>query len=1003
MLFSDVSDSSHFAEVLEAEDYAELLHSFRARTREIIPRHGGSIARLQGDGVLALFGHLQPREDDGRRAAEAALELHAAVARLRVDGDPGATRMQMHSGIHAGLVLLLPGDIETGRYDVVGEVPNTAARLCSLAAGGELVVSDESLGPHAHFFEVGLRRHMAVRGRSQPLTLLTVTGRAAVARRIDASARRGVVPFVGRAGPLRQLLAAAQQARSGGVSPLRLTGEPGVGKTRLLDEFERSLAPNEFIVVRGYCESYLGAEPLQPFMQMLRRALGLHGDVALADADAQLQQGLVGLGLAADAAELVQARARLGTAVVAPLAPDSRVHLILRLLGLVARSRTAVLVLDDWQWADDASHTVLQALLQQPGRRLVVLAERSGEIEPDLTLQTATVLDLQPLSAQAGEAVVSAWLPEADAFLVQEIVRLSGGSPLFIEELCHQAAAGGDIGSAAQTRGSAWINALAASRLERLPAAQAETLQMASVAGMVFPLWLLQGLAGAVPAALQDEGLAGFLSLVDEGRTVRFRHQLTREAVYATVELGQRRNWHLRVAQLLEARAGDVEGFEPLEALAYHFDAAGSSEQAARYAEAAGDRALAAMALDRARGLFMLALQALDARPALSRPMALRWCGIAQKLGQTCVFDPLDVSYGLRMFERAAQLARQAEDVNALARAEYWLGYVNYGRGRPLQAVRWSEAALAHARESGDERLTAQVLATLGQALASAGSYGRAIPLLRTALDSKRKQSRPGSGIAIGSAYSLGRLGYTLGDLGRFDEAAACFEQAFELLGGAVHSVAASVHELVCAVHLWQGRWADARQAGFTGAQLALQCRSRYLTAMGRALGSCGAWALDGNEAALRELRESTHWIEVRGGAVSTSLNQGWLVEASASLGRWAQMRQHAAQLFLRARVHDTHGWAQGCRALAKAAAAGAPAATRGRPSRVQHYLALADQAAAHRGSAREVALNLLARADVALLQGARLPAREQAEQAARAFEALGMQWHLQRALTLLG
>ena len=150
VLFSDVSNSSQHAEALEAEAYACLLEQFRHYARSIIPRHGGSIARIQGDGVLALFGHEQPREDDGRRAAQAALELHAAVARLRIDpqrADAGTLRL--HSGIHAGLVLLIDGDIERGRFDVVGEVPNTAARLCSLAGAGDILVSSDTLGENS--------------------------------------------------------------------------------------------------------------------------------------------------------------------------------------------------------------------------------------------------------------------------------------------------------------------------------------------------------------------------------------------------------------------------------------------------------------------------------------------------------------------------------------------------------------------------------------------------------------------------------------------------------------------------------------------------------------------------------------------------------------------------------------------------------------------------------------------------------------------------------------
>jgi Adenylate and Guanylate cyclase catalytic domain len=112
VLFSDICGSSGHAEMLEAEEYSLLLEQFRQFARQIVPRHGGCVARLQGDGVLALFGHLEPREDDGRRAVEAALELHAAVGRLHAGRGEATVVLQMHSGIHGGMVLLIEGDIE---------------------------------------------------------------------------------------------------------------------------------------------------------------------------------------------------------------------------------------------------------------------------------------------------------------------------------------------------------------------------------------------------------------------------------------------------------------------------------------------------------------------------------------------------------------------------------------------------------------------------------------------------------------------------------------------------------------------------------------------------------------------------------------------------------------------------------------------------------------------------------------------------------------------------
>ncbi|MBC7471628.1 MAG: AAA family ATPase [Ramlibacter sp.] len=999
VLFADVSGSSELAERLEAEEFSELLEQFRRIAREVIPRHGGNIARLQGDGLLALFGHLEASEDDGRRAVEAALELHQAASRLSAGSGSGATQMQMHSGIHAGLVLVIAGDIERGRFDIVGEVPNTAARLCSLAATGEILVSEETLGPQAHFFKMEMLRRLPIRGRVAPLNVLRVAGRVAIQRRIDAAAHRGVVPFIGRAEALAELFGAVDRARNGESPVIVVSGEPGIGKTRLIEEFRRRLDPVAFRVMQGYCENYLGAEPLQPFMQWIRGALGRRPGGSPQENERATDRAPEAPGITAPAASTPAIHALMRELSAQQLMPKPAVLVAaaLDLIAVLAQQQTLILVLDDWQWADDASHQALQSLRARQLPLLLLLASRPQNKDDDPVLADAQNLRLEPLDSGEGAGAISAWLPSAEPFLAQEIYRQSGGSPLFIEELCH-AAAQGDLKLASGAGGAAWINALVASRLERLPGPQADFLRMASVAGNVFPEWVLKRVVGEGEAAALSLSLSAKDFLVPAGQPgmLRFKHVLTRDAVYATVNPGRRRALHLRVAQILEEAVGSEDVFDWLEALSYHYDSAGVWDKAADYAEAAGNKALAAMALDRARTQFLTALRSLDAASELTRPLQLRWCAIAQKLGQTCVFDPLDVGHGLELFERAARLARAAGDENTLARAEYWLGYVNYGKGRPREAVRHCESALVHALASDDQRLAAQVKAALGQSLASAGQYERALPLLTQAVESKRQQSRIGSGTAIGSAYTLARTAYTLGDLGRFEQAHATFAKALRLLGGDVHSVAASVRGLICAVHLWQGRWLEARIAGLDGAAIALQCRSRYLLAMGRALSACGGWALNGDATSLQLLRESTAWIQARGGAVSTSLNYGWLVEAAVSLDLETEARQHAAKLLQRARAQDRHGEAMGCRALARMAA------SQGNVERARHYMAAADRAAAFRQSPRERAVNQLAGAGLALAAGAAGQAKALAEIAAQAFEALQMDWHLAQAQALL-
>lgn len=953
VLFADLCESTRLGDLLEAEHYAEMLGAMRALCREIVPRHGGRIARLQGDGMLAIFGYPEAREDDGRRATEAALELHAAVSRIEVDGSVvRAGSLGLHSGIHAGLVFVSDGDVERGRFELLGSVPNTAARLSDRAERGEIVVSEETLGPEAHFFTTGPRQLLSLKGRPAPVAAFRVLGRAPVQRRYEARTLRGLAPFVGRDTVLATLGSQMQATLQGRPQCAAVAGGPGVGKTRLIEELLRRTPVAGFRVLRGYCESYLSAEPLQPFMQMLR--------------------------------SLPEAEAAQGD-------PGRRGAALLAWLERLAVERPLVLVIDDWQWADDASQQLLDAILALPRPIFVLAALRTGGGD---SLASAPVppIELAPLSLAEAQQAMSHLLPGADPFVVAEIHRHAGGNPLFIEELCHSASAAGAEHPPESLHGSAaWLSALIESRVGRLALAQADIVRAAAVIGNVVPAWLLERLTGygEHDPLVQSLAAQDLLFPAEQAGTLRFKHGITRDVVYEAVGLHARRAMHRRIVGALTGHAGQVVPEDSYEALAYHAAAGGLHAEAARYAELAGDKAAAARALDRARHQYTAALAALDAlRP--NTPEAQRhWCAVAGRLGMACVFDHLGLADGVGTFERGLALARRSGDVETIARAEYWLGYLLYAKGRALPARGHCEAALALALQLGDERLAAQVRATLGQVLATACDYAGALPLFEAAIDTKRKQRKPGSSIAVGSAYTLACQGGALGDQGRFDLADECFAEAMHLLGDTVHEVASSVRNWISAVWQWQGRWQEAADIADGSVRIAEQVKSRQLLAMSRVLRGHALWVLHHRAEDLQAIRDGTSWIEARGGGLVTSLNYGFLVDANLALGREAEARRHAARLFLRARQRDRLGEAFGCRALARASAAA------GQTDRAAHYLARADTAAAARSSPHEQAGNELCRGELAWRAGRHHEARTRLDHAAEAFESLTMRWHV--------
>lgn len=1000
VLFADLSDSTQLGDLLEAEHYAQMLGALRSLCREIVPRHGGRIARLQGDGMLAIFGYPDPSEDDGRRAIEAALDLQRAIGHVEVPGSiVRAGSLSLHSGVHAGLVFISDGDVERGRFELLGSVPNIAFRLSDAARRGEIVVSEETLGPQAHFFALSEREWITPRGRKVALPAYRITGRAALMRRYEARTRRGQAPFVGREAAMQALLAGLRQAGPGTPASVAIVGAPGVGKTRLVEEFLRRPELQGWRVLTGYCESYLGAEPLQPFLQMLRGLLGMPagapGAMLLTSPTLSAFDALGDEGKAAHDA-LVAALPLVMPDDARRMAAGSAVGLIGAVFDACASLQPMLLVLDDWQWADEASQQVLDALLALPRPILTVLASRPGA-EPWTPVQSATPasLELAPLELNDAQQAIRHLLPSADPFLAGEIFRHAGGNPLFIEELCHHAsdAAVRRMPEQALT-GAAWLSALVESRVAKLPDELARLVRAAAVVGNVFPLWLLERLcdADATDATLLRLAEEDLIFPAEQPGWLRFKHGITRDVIYESVGLEERVAWHRQIAHALGAGSDTTVAEEALEGLAYHCAAAGMNDQAARYAELAGDKAAAAPALDRARAQYTAALKAMDARGPKTREDELHWCVVAEKLGMACVFDPLAISDGVGLFERGLALARHSGSTRAAARLEYWIGYLLYSRGLARPAQQHCEASLALSQECGDERLATQVRATLGQVLHTACEYEAALPLLDGAIDSKRRQRRPGSSVAVGSAYTLACKGALLGDTGRFDLADECFAEAMDLLGDELHQVASSVRNWISCTWQWQGRWQEAADMADASVRVAEQVRSRQLLAMSRALRGRALWMLHRRDEDLQAMREAIAWIEARRGGLVTSLNYGHMVDACVTLDRIDEARRHAARLFLRARQRDRLGEAEGCRALARVASHARA------PERAVQYLAQAERAASARGSPHEHAKNTLCRAELAAALGRIADARSWARQAQERFVKLTMAWHSQCA-----
>ncbi|MEJ8835398.1 ATP-binding protein [Ramlibacter sp. AN1133] len=946
LLFADLSYSTELAEAMVTEHYAELLGAVRQIYLDTIPRYGGMVVRVQGDGLLALFGYPQTREDDGRNAVAATLELHQRVRELPIPL-PSGFSPSLHSGLHSGLVLLRSGDIDLGRFELLGTVPNIAARLSSAAAPHEIMVSEETLGPASRFFVTSPPQLLKVKGRADPLLVYKVDARASASETFQRT-RRSPTDFFGRDGQLALLERAMDDALGGRMRAVAVAAPPGMGKTRLIEQFLARVLQRGCTVLRGYCESSLGAEPLQPFRHMLQ--------------------------------------------AVAAEAPATTPAAFEALFAGLAQEQPLVLFVDDWQWADNASHHVLASLRQRSGARLLVLlsmrddALRAGPAEVDQTILLPPLTDAESLQ------VVAARLPGADPFVAERICRQASGNPLFLEELCHSAALGDVDRRPGRASGAGWLNHLVESRVQHLAPEQIEVVRVAAVIGNVVPAWLLEEITGQPVEGPLQRGLAeqDFLFAGERAGTLRFKHGLTRDIIYESVGLHARQQLHLRIAEALRRQGASEAPDESLQALALHYDAGGNAAQAAHFAELAGDKALAASALDRARALYRVALAALDRLPQ-TREAALRWIRIVERLGRVCVFDPMRSE--LALGERGLQLAEQHGDLATVARARNVLMYISYSMGDVRDAIAHGERGLVEARESGDEKMLVQTVAALGEAYCAAAQYDRALPLLDEAIAIKSR-FRTGQRTNVGLAFTLVCRAYLLGDRGEFAQAEALFRQARTCIAEITHEIGATLNGWRAAVLLWQGRWAEAREAADESARHAEATHSLAQLSIARAESAYADWMLTQRPECLETLLEVLAWLKPRESALYRSLNHGWLADGLLAAGRRAEGRFHAAHAIRRGRQGDLLGLAMTYRALARDAAQHCP-------DRVDHYLQLATQASRQRGSAHELAATQLCDAQLAWQAGDGPRATALLGEATAAFTRMGMAWHREQAAAL--
>jgi class 3 adenylate cyclase/tetratricopeptide (TPR) repeat protein len=1008
LLFADLCDYTTLSETLDPEDMHELLQALEQLARRVVGKYRGSINQFVGDCILAMWGFPEPDEDGVRHAVDAALELHAGVRELgwRPTG-VSLPRVELHSGIHSGLVFAREGDPLRGRYELTGDAVNTAARLCTAAENGDVLVSASALSGSESFFEVELVGALELKGRSRPVSAYRVLGRSKVETRLEARSKRGLTRFIGRECELSALESAALEATRRRGRALCVTGDAGIGKSRLFAELRARVSLTGVRVCGGVCESYReSGAPLLPFLQVSRELLGLTPGVDGAHGLVLAERGLAAI----DEELLVHLPAFLQLHALRPLpgppgAEQTQAAVIPALVSLLrafVAKQPLVLLLDDWQWADGASTQVLGRLLRDLGddALLVVVGARGVEAD-DPVLGPLERIELRPFSDQESGRMADELLPQAVARAqAAAIHRRSGGNPLFLEELCRVLVVGAAGNESEPNVVSTTVQGVIRARIERLPEPLAANLRVASVLGTEFPVWLFEGVTTTDGAgnALGELSRAGLLRPGDAPGSLRFQHGITREVVYESVRVRERLALHVQVARLLEERFQGVGLADQYEALALHYAAGQAHDEASRFAELAGDKAFASSALDRAREQYTSALEQLDRTTPATPELRRKWLAVVGKWAQTCVFDPSRNQLGV--LQRAVAYAGELGDQRALGYAEYWLGWILYALGDQQAAVEHNRRALALAEQAQNASLQVQVLANLGQAYAAAGEYEAATEGLERAIEAKRLRSHESSrarSVPVGFAYALGCRALIHGDRGEFSAAHVQIQEAIDSVRDTGNPVEGSLLCLLGMIQIWQGRFEEALETAARGRATGERVNGRYVLAICRLVDGYARWVLEHSPAALEELEQAVHWLDQRQIRLYLSFGEGHLAQALFQAGAFARAAHHAARTLELAQRGDPMGAAMAYRTLAGLAV------REGRCDDGHEQLALAFESAKVRGSSRETAVTELALGMFEHARDRREAARPLLERSLAAFEEMGMPWYRAEAARLLG
>jgi predicted ATPase/class 3 adenylate cyclase len=757
VMFCDLVSSTELASRLDPEEYGDILAAYHSKCAEAILRYGGHIAQYLGDGVHAYFGYPLAQEDAATRAVHAGLLIIEQLRRSTAGTLP-ATKLAVRIGLHTGTVVM--NDVGAAQHlerMAMGDVPNIAARVQGAAPINALAITPATRGLLRDEFVIEPLGVHALKGVPKPLPLLRVIGTSVAA--LEASPSDAPQPpLFGRDAELSLLRSRFAEAQKGAGQIVALSGEPGIGKSRVLRAFRDGLRETAHTYWEIRCSPYHTGKALYPLIDLIRRHFFLREGEPERVSLEKLRRGFTNAGHASSALPLLASLLSIGplpTEVASLTRVQQRRKLIEMFVAFFlerAQREPVVIALDDLHWADPSTLEFLAVLSEQvPAARVLLIAGFRPSFELQWQVRDRiTVITLDRLSPAQSAALIErvAHGKRLPARLQAELLDKTDGVPLFIEESTRMLLDSAsviehedhyelsDISRELGVPSSIQDSLMA--RLDQLASAK-EVAQLAAIIGRTFhyeliaALWATEDRLRIELSRLVQAGLLLQRGLPPEA-VFSFKHALIQDVSYASTLKRMRRSTHSEVAKLLVSKFPQIAAAEP-ELIAHHFSEAGLTQEAVLHWQRAADKALSAFAnveavrhLQRALSL----LPSLPAGPARDDLELTLLTTLGPPLIATQGYSAPEVK---RVYERAYQLCQSLDDAARKWSVLFGTFFYHATRGDGIAARSVGRELARLARYTGDPDMRLELCIVQGHEL----WYGQ-LSLARSAFESALEQ-----------------------------------------------------------------------------------------------------------------------------------------------------------------------------------------------------------------------------------------------------------------------